>query len=481
MAQAEVASRKDNAPASVARILRREIIAAPEGAHLGSEAELLARLGVSSPTLRQAARLLEQQQLLTVGRGNRGGYYGRRPNAGATAQAAALYLEASGTLVAEVRSASRPLMMQASRLAAGSEDAAARAAFATAYQAYVDLEVDGDIEELVRRDRDMVGAMLRLAGNPAIELFLQVAYRLGGLRDLRVELFRARPEFAEAWRRHSLRFGAAILEGDPGLAALFAERGMDVTSQWVGELEAAGLWAGDADKELRVRVSERPSATQGAAEALREMVLAHPSGAYLGAEEELARRFKVSRHTMRQAAAIAQHDGILEVRRGASGGFVGVRPSIDRVVDAVALYLELNHGNLRHLQAAATSLAADSCRVAALSTAADYAARLTAARERMAAVGLSDDFDPPRSILRAEQQVMDTILHLGGNRATELFVRSMYRHGGALRQPVRDGADRIERWRRARLRLIDALLERDGEAAAVICGRIGALLDEWMD
>ena len=118
--------------AAVVQALRTQIQASPTGAYLGSEAEILRRLGVSSPTLRQAARLLEQQQLLSVARGKGGGYFGRRPDGGATTRAAALYLESVGTPISQVRSASLPLLIEAVRLAARSTNADRRASFGAA-------------------------------------------------------------------------------------------------------------------------------------------------------------------------------------------------------------------------------------------------------------------------------------------------------------------------------------------------------------
>jgi len=53
------------------------VLAAKEGALIGSEESLIADLGVSRSTLRQAARLLEREGLLRVKRGINGGYYGQ--------------------------------------------------------------------------------------------------------------------------------------------------------------------------------------------------------------------------------------------------------------------------------------------------------------------------------------------------------------------------------------------------------------------
>jgi len=44
-----------------AHALREDILAREDGELLGSEDELMERLGVSRPTLRQAARLLEHE------------------------------------------------------------------------------------------------------------------------------------------------------------------------------------------------------------------------------------------------------------------------------------------------------------------------------------------------------------------------------------------------------------------------------------
>jgi len=474
------AGESQTAPAVVVATLRRQIIATAPGEYLGSEAELLARLGVSSPTLRQAARLLEQQQLLAVERGNKGGYYGRRPDAGATARAAALYLQANATPIAEVREATRPLMMSAARLAAAAPSTASRDRLCDAVAALEEIGEGDDCAELLRRDRILTGEVLKLAGNSAIELFVLVIYRLGRLNEPRLRLFRARPDLAEAWRRHAIDFGRAVLERDAELAAMLAARGTELNRAWRVELYAADAEGAVDPGDLNRGAGVRASLAQGAADRLRAAVLSQPPGALLGSEESLAARFKVSRHTMRQAAAMVLHEGLLEIRRGVNGGYVGQRPGIKTVVHAAALYLELNGCTLRDLMAAAQPLATQACSRAVLSAARDYHERLREVRSQMEAVGGDNDPAPAVSILRVEQALMDLILELGSNRAVELIVRSLYRYGAMIPQPVRDAPDRIERWRAARLRLIDALIARDGPVAAVVCDRINTLLDDWL-
>jgi DNA-binding FadR family transcriptional regulator len=75
-----------------AEALRNMIFEAGPDAHLGSEDELMRRLGVSSAMLRQAARILEHEQLLEVRRGPGGGYYSRLPTVEAAAHVMAVLL-----------------------------------------------------------------------------------------------------------------------------------------------------------------------------------------------------------------------------------------------------------------------------------------------------------------------------------------------------------------------------------------------------
>ena len=76
----------------VAKILRDHILSTPEGTYLGSEADLASDIGVSLPTLRQTARMLEHEQLITIKPGKGGGYFTRRPNIETAIKSASQYL-----------------------------------------------------------------------------------------------------------------------------------------------------------------------------------------------------------------------------------------------------------------------------------------------------------------------------------------------------------------------------------------------------
>ena len=76
----------------VATILRDHILSTEEGTFMGSESELASEIGVSLPILRQSARMLEHEQLLTIKSGKGGGYFTRRPDIESAIKSASQYL-----------------------------------------------------------------------------------------------------------------------------------------------------------------------------------------------------------------------------------------------------------------------------------------------------------------------------------------------------------------------------------------------------
>ena len=79
----------------VATLLRERILSMEEEAYLGSEANLAAEVGVSLPTLRQAARMLEYEELLTIKPGKGGGYFACRPTIETAINSASQFLSSS--------------------------------------------------------------------------------------------------------------------------------------------------------------------------------------------------------------------------------------------------------------------------------------------------------------------------------------------------------------------------------------------------
>nr|WP_156767159.1 GntR family transcriptional regulator [Mycobacterium sp. E796] len=110
----------------VAATLRRMIVdgALHEGDYLPNEAELTGHFGISRPTLREAIRVLESEQLVEVRRGSRTGARVHVPGPEILARPARLLLELSDTTVADVMFARAGFEPLAARFLAESGDVA---------------------------------------------------------------------------------------------------------------------------------------------------------------------------------------------------------------------------------------------------------------------------------------------------------------------------------------------------------------------
>jgi DNA-binding FadR family transcriptional regulator len=88
----------------VASELRRRIIRGElkEGDNLPPESSLIEEFGISRPTMREAFRILETEQLISVSRGSRGGARVHLPEIEVVARYAGLYLQARNTKLADI-------------------------------------------------------------------------------------------------------------------------------------------------------------------------------------------------------------------------------------------------------------------------------------------------------------------------------------------------------------------------------------------
>jgi DNA-binding FadR family transcriptional regulator len=107
-------------PQQIADELRRLIVSGElcEGDSLGHEQELVARFGVSRPSLREALRILEAEGLISVVRGMLGGVVVHEPDERMAARTAALVLQARNVSLADVHEARSLLEPTAVRVVA---------------------------------------------------------------------------------------------------------------------------------------------------------------------------------------------------------------------------------------------------------------------------------------------------------------------------------------------------------------------------
>jgi GntR family transcriptional regulator, transcriptional repressor for pyruvate dehydrogenase complex len=169
----------------VAHHLRKQIVRGElrEGESLPAEATLTEQFGVSRPTLREAFRVLETEQLITVRRGARGGAAVHAPSAAMVARYAGFYLEHDGTSLADVLEARVAIESQAAGLAAmrrtGADLERLRAAIAECEQ------FAADRRRLVLQFSEFHALVVDVAGNHTLVLVHAVLREIIDMAKLR--------------------------------------------------------------------------------------------------------------------------------------------------------------------------------------------------------------------------------------------------------------------------------------------------------
>jgi GntR family transcriptional regulator, transcriptional repressor for pyruvate dehydrogenase complex len=215
------------------RQLQEDCLAAPEGAALGSEEELLARFGVSRPTLRQATRLLEYQGLMRVRRGPGGGYFARRPDVTSVADVAAIYLRSRQTPMTEIVAAAHSYSIEAMvRAALSSRDPAKEAlsAMAAELASLPPEEIPADI--FVAQEVAMTELIYQLVESAPLELMSRVFSRFGTWTR-GGNVFERRPDRRKLWRALRLELVEAIIASDRERVREISGKLNQLSAQWV--------------------------------------------------------------------------------------------------------------------------------------------------------------------------------------------------------------------------------------------------------
>jgi len=220
--------------------LRTMAMGQEEGTLLGSEEELMNQLGVSRPTLRQAAALVSQERLITIRRGVNGGYFTALPDSLTVARMAAIYLQSRHARLSEVISAVEPIRTELARLASRNNDPSAKAQLA----AFLDQEQgmpQTNYRSFLRAERAFGRALAAISGNRVLELFLGIVYDLTAFIGRDEDIYVNHPERIEAYRSHRNRMASAILEGDEELAVLATRRCSALVNEWISADYKDGL------------------------------------------------------------------------------------------------------------------------------------------------------------------------------------------------------------------------------------------------
>lgn len=217
-----------------ARELARLSLSIDEGEFLGAEDDLLTRLGVSRPTLRQAAKIVESDRLVSVRRGVKGGFYATRPDAADAIRTLARYLRMKGGTLGDILVVSRLVSEEAAALACHCEDEFLRQRL----EDFLSL-VDGNDSPsaLIKAESSLVEIISQMSGNPAIELVMAIGFTFGR-EEREVGLYRD-PEHREIARAMQRQLCRAILDHDEEIARLIMRRRSATMLEWLGtQLEA---------------------------------------------------------------------------------------------------------------------------------------------------------------------------------------------------------------------------------------------------
>lgn len=201
--------------------LREKALRSGDGAFLGSEQDLIKWLGVSRPTFRQAARLLEQEQLLFIKKGPGGGYFAKTPDLSAAIHFASICLVAKQGKIDDISRVGMLLFVYAAQAAASLPDVAQREKL----RCFVGIEADGlaleDAQHFAQCIEKLSDTLIDLSTNPALDMFMRITRKFSA--SLRVNMSIDRED-----RRRCLqlvrRMAEAIIDGDTELARLMSER-----------------------------------------------------------------------------------------------------------------------------------------------------------------------------------------------------------------------------------------------------------------
>jgi GntR family transcriptional regulator, transcriptional repressor for pyruvate dehydrogenase complex len=205
--------------------LRDIVFAAKDGALIGGEDSLVAELGASRSTLRQAARLLERQGLLRVKRGINGGYYGSRPDEKTIQNAVSAYLDTLDLKYEDVTAVASVLWVEVLRRAATANKAAARRLAEFHRAKVLEVSADATFHQIVEVEWASREAIFELVESRYIQLIFHInqAFSVGRFpaaadRDGTPQ----HRQFVSDWRQAKLLELRSLAEGDAELAMMAA-------------------------------------------------------------------------------------------------------------------------------------------------------------------------------------------------------------------------------------------------------------------
>jgi DNA-binding FadR family transcriptional regulator len=194
----------------VARMLLNLIIESDlkPGSSFGTEAEILERMNVSRPTLREGLRVLESQGVLSLRPGPRGGIIVAQPNVDVIAHAMSVYLRLNNVPFVEIlkaRMAIEPALVRGTAVHGTDKD------FEEMEETIRMMEApDCTDQAIYNENRKFHTVIARASANPVLEVFwATISILASGEADQiryskknRAHIIKAHKQILEACRRH---------------------------------------------------------------------------------------------------------------------------------------------------------------------------------------------------------------------------------------------------------------------------------------
>jgi DNA-binding FadR family transcriptional regulator len=235
----KTAKASQSAVAKTILMLRSDAAGRNDGELIGSEEELLTRYGVSRPTLRQAAALVAQEQLVKVRRGVAGGYFATRPTVSAVSHMAAIYLQTRATSVEQMLHGVELIRTDMVRLAALATDREKKQRLEQFLEVDEAAQAEGySYRQFLRAEREYAKLLGELCGNHVLNLFLQILLELVAMLHPEQDTLIHEPARVDSVVKRRGRIIRAILDGDAEIAMLEAERGVRQVLLWMEEDQA---------------------------------------------------------------------------------------------------------------------------------------------------------------------------------------------------------------------------------------------------
>lgn len=220
---------KETVSTQAAELLLEELLQCEDGELLGFETDLSERLGISTPTLRQATKLLEYQQLLVIKRGRGGGYYARKPNTDGVANLAAVVLRANKASVSQVLNSLRMISAETTRLACDCRNEADLNALRELK--FVEQSTLTDSDGFLEAELKFDHLLASMSDDPVLCLFTDIALNFSKVQR-EVTIFRLphRRKKFQALRNDLID---AILAGDANSAAISNQLRFELLDLWI--------------------------------------------------------------------------------------------------------------------------------------------------------------------------------------------------------------------------------------------------------